>query len=288
MALGSPTVKLVMTLLVRDEEDIVRGNIDFHLAQGVDYFIATDNLSVDGTTAILRHYERRGLLHYISQAEDDYSQCRWVTHMARLARTKFGADWIINNDADEFWFPEQGNLKDALAALPASCDAASVPRKNFPPRQAVNKSLFADIMTAHHRHSVNNLGQPLPDKVCHRAFADVEVEQGNHAARRDGRRLKTAAAPISILHFPLRSYAQFANKIMKGGAAYARNRELTSDIGRTWRDLYELWRQGQLERFYQGALVDDQALERGVKEGRLVMDTRLKSALHALRSPAAA
>ena len=32
----STAMKLVMTLLVRDEEDIVADNLDFHLAQGVD------------------------------------------------------------------------------------------------------------------------------------------------------------------------------------------------------------------------------------------------------------
>ena len=38
-------MRLVMTLLVRDEEDIVRANVDFHLARGVDFVIATDNRS---------------------------------------------------------------------------------------------------------------------------------------------------------------------------------------------------------------------------------------------------
>jgi hypothetical protein len=68
------TMKLVMTLLARDEEDILASNLDFHVAHGVDFFIATDNLSVDRTSEILRSYERRGLLHYIYQSEDDYSQ----------------------------------------------------------------------------------------------------------------------------------------------------------------------------------------------------------------------
>ena len=100
-------MKLVMTLLVRDEADIVSSNIDFHLDQGVDFIIATDNLSVDGTTDILRAYERRGVLHYIHQTDDDYAQHRWVTNMARLACTQFAADWVINNDADEFWCPDR-------------------------------------------------------------------------------------------------------------------------------------------------------------------------------------
>ena len=42
-------MKLVMTLLVRDEQDIVRENLDFHLAQGVDQVIVTDNGSEDAT-----------------------------------------------------------------------------------------------------------------------------------------------------------------------------------------------------------------------------------------------
>ena len=96
-------MKLVMTLLVRDEQDIIRENIEYHLAQGVDFFIATDNRSVDATTNILKEYEARGLLHYIYEGSDDYSQHAWVTRMARMAYKEFGADWVINNDADEFW-----------------------------------------------------------------------------------------------------------------------------------------------------------------------------------------
>ena len=60
-------MKLVMTLLVRDEEDIVASNIDFHLNNGVDFIIAMDNLSIDGAADILRLYERKGMLRYLSQ-----------------------------------------------------------------------------------------------------------------------------------------------------------------------------------------------------------------------------
>ena len=39
-----------MTLLVRDEVDIVEPWLAFHLAAGADFVIATDNRSGDGTT----------------------------------------------------------------------------------------------------------------------------------------------------------------------------------------------------------------------------------------------
>ena len=42
-----------MALKVRDEEDVLEHNLRFHRAQGVDFFIVTDNASVDGTPAIL-------------------------------------------------------------------------------------------------------------------------------------------------------------------------------------------------------------------------------------------
>jgi hypothetical protein len=267
-------MKLVMTLLVRDEADIVSSNIDFHLDQGVDFIIATDNLSVDGTADILRRYERQGLLRYIQQPDDNYAQDRWVTHMARMACTEFAADWVINNDADEFWTPEHGNLKEVLSAVPPPCHAVTVARVNFPPRPMAEGDFFADVMVVRERRSLNALGRPLLDKVCHRAFADIEVEQGNHAVGRAGRALAAEPGAITILHYPMRSYRQFANKIAKGGAAYERNGN--PRFGETWRHLYEIWKKGELESFYQASVIDDAAIARGLRDGGLVRDERLK------------
>ena len=42
----------------------------------------------------------------------------WRTQMARLAATDYGADWVINTDADEFWMSGGGTLKGVLAAVP--------------------------------------------------------------------------------------------------------------------------------------------------------------------------
>jgi Glycosyl transferase family 2 len=199
-------MKLVMTLLVRDEEDIIASNIDFHLNKGVDFIIAMDNLSIDGTADILRLYERKGMLHYLKQPDDTYAQDIWVTQMARLASAQFAADWIINNDADEFWWPQQGDLKSILASVDPCCPAVAVERTNFIPRPIPDSEFFANYLTIRERNSRNADGAPLPEKVCHRALPDIEVEHGNHGATRKGRALPTTPAPITILHFPMRTY----------------------------------------------------------------------------------
>src|SRR5438034_2156886 len=107
-----------MTLLARDEADVVDAHLRFHLEHGVDFVVATDHRSTDGTADILRGYERDGHLRLVREGGERREQAAWVTRMARLAATEHGADWVINSDADEFWFVRGGTLKELLAAVP--------------------------------------------------------------------------------------------------------------------------------------------------------------------------
>lgn len=273
-------MKLVMTLLVRDAEDIIATHIEYHRSRGVDFFIATDNLSEDRTPEILETYRRQGVLHLLRETDDNYAQNRWVTRMARMACTDFGADWVINSDDDEFWWPDEAeSLKDALHRVAPEAQVVSAARHNFVPRPETAGANFVDTMTVREARSLNPLGAPLPPKVCHRGYDDVKITQGNHFVRRGGVTLPPTTAAISILHFPLRTYAHFSRRIAVGGAAYERNTELQS-AGRTWRMLYDTLKRGELEAYYRSQEPDAAALEQGLTSGRLVRDERLREYVH--------
>ncbi|MBS4061448.1 MAG: glycosyltransferase family 2 protein [Bacteroidetes bacterium] len=266
-------MKVVMTLLVRDEEDILHQNILYHLEQGVDFFIVTDNLSTDSSPDIIKKFESQGLAYLINESDDTYSQAVWVTKMAQLAKIKFEADWVINNDADEFWWPSDKNIKTALAKIPEIYQVVSARRHNFVPN--LKATVFSE-MIVRYLNSKNHLGQSLPNKVCHRGLKDVQVNQGNHGLSWPPNISVYPEQIFEIFHFPIRTYAQFENKIAKGGAAYERNKQLPTSEGITWRKLYAEWQQGNLPSYFERETMTDKEIECGLQTGELVCDSRLR------------
>lgn len=275
-------MKLVMTLLVRDEDDILRENLEFHYAHGVDFIIATDNKSQDGTFDILQQYQSEGRLHLISESGDNYDQSSWVTRMARLAYTEYGADWVINSDADEFWWPEEGALPDVFARIAQECKLVGFVRHNFVPLELDSgESPFWMRMIYRQKCSTNDLGHPLPPKACHKAAPDVRVGMGNHSV--DGFHARNAVmGSCSILHFPKRSYQQFQRKIKLGGAAVLRNQGLAPGQAGTWKHLYGLLEGGRLEKWFQENCLSSVEADKLCHQGELIRDTRLRDFLSSI------
>jgi hypothetical protein len=274
-------MKLVMTLLVRDEADVVDAQIAHHLSAGVDFFVATDNRSMDGTTEILERRHSEGVLHLIREPGDDLRQTEWVTRMAQLAATDFAADWVINADADEFWWPNGESLKDVLAAVPAQVGVVRGAWRNFVPRPDDGHVFFADRMTV--RYCAPDFHpHPLSThlKSVHRAAADVRVGRGNHEAFGSGLNALRGWFPFEILHFPVRSLEHCRRKYVTQFVALERNAE--KGIPGHMADAYRAYLADDLDSFYTPLLVDDLALDRGVRDGRYAVDTRLRDRLRAL------
>lgn len=274
-------MRLILTLLCRDEEDIIDEMLSFHLQHGVDLVIATDNDSQDATRSILERYREAGSLVLLDEARHMHDQGPWVTRMARMAATEYGADWVIHADADEFWWPRNGDLKQELTGVDSTVKVLRVERTNFlPPDLDSSPCLpFYRTMTLRERQSRNSLGSPLPPKVCHRADRRICVTDGNHAVRIDGAELPASRSDtIEILHFPVRSYRQFERKIRDGSQALENNsRTVNSSIGNSWRHLYHhFYLTGGLPCYYNSLRPSAVELLRQVESGALIDDRRLQ------------
>ena len=272
-----------MTLLVRDEVDVVEPWLSFHLNAGADFVVATDNRSQDGTSDVLRRYADAGFVHVIEELGEDLRDGEWVTRMARLAATEFGADWVINSDADEFWWPRGGSLKRVLGAIPERYGTVGAFLRTFVPRPG--DSDFAERMTVRFSalapiNDPGSLYRPIR-KIVHRGDPDVTLVRGHHAVKDSALAPLRGWFPIEAFHFPLRSREQCARKAVVMGQAFERHidRPSTGYLAQ----MYAAVKAGTLDDYYASLAVDEPELERGVADGRLVVDTRLRDALRAVR-----
>jgi len=275
-------MKVVMTLLARDEEDIAASWLDFHLNAGVDFVVATDNRSNDGTTEILERYAREGHVHLIHEPGEDLRQNEWVTRMARLAATDFGADWVINSDADEFWWPRGPSLRDVLAAVPDRYGTVGAFLRVFVPRPGT--APFAERMTVRFSalapiNDPASLYKPIR-KVIHRGHPEIRLTRGNHALVDSPLAPLRGWFPVEVFHFPLRSVEQTAHKAELQGTAFERYVDRAPTAYH--RNMFDALRSGRIGDYYDALVVGDEELERGAADGRLVVDTRLRDALSAI------
>ncbi len=273
-------MKLVMTLRARDEADVVDAQIAFHLNAGVDFVVATDHSSQDGTTEILESYARGRHLHLIREEADEMREGDWATRMSRLAAADFGADWVIPSDADEFWWPRGGSLKEVLASVPARYGIVRALLRQFVPRPD-DASFFAERMTARVSGSApindpNSLFRPNL-KAIHRGDPGATLSAGAHTLL-DSRLVPLRGwYPIELLHFPIRSFEQCERKYRNLRTSLGASRNAYYD------EVHRARQEGRFGELYDSLVIDDEALERGVADGSLVVDTRLRDALRLLR-----
>ena len=269
-------MRVVETLVVRDEADIVERQITYHLNAGVDFVIATDHGSRDGTTDILESFARDGYLYRIAGEGPVVQETVWRTRMARLAATEYGADWVMAADADEFWMPRKGSIKDVLAAVPDRFGIVGGVICHFVPRPDDGES-FDERMVYRlvQQAPVNDPTSPMRPSPKSAFRADPEVQVLHAAYWIESPRLAQLPGwcPFDVFHFPCRSLEQWSRKTARRGHA-----ESDKQLGQYVKGLRAQER-GEIDDVYSALLVDDAALERGLECGILVGDTRLRDAL---------
>lgn len=270
----TPEPRLIMTLLVKNEKDLLEQNLMFHRAMGVDAFIVTDNNSTDSTPEIIRKYEEKGwIVESIEEKATDYSQKKWVDRMVWAAKTRHKATWVINADADEFWYSPTGNLKDCLSQTKANVLRCEV--RNMYPEENIPWTQWS--RTAYHIPDAEDRGlSPYSIfghetvKVAHRAAGYIQISMGNHKVKMLPSNTKNS--DIIVYHFNIRGRRQFIEKMVNGGKQYENHK--SKHGGRHWRYFYSLYKEGKLEEEYDRVigLQQQDTLE---SEGYIRTDSRL-------------
>lgn len=236
-------MKIVATLLVRDEEETLKEHLDFHLANGISCYLVTDNKSSDRTRSIISDYFHNGVTWFAYSAADDYPQSELVSRMARKA-LNYEPDWIVHMDADEFW-----HGLNTLEHVDPSWRSVRCPiYDHLPSRDCKSGPIDRSIMPL-------RVG-PRQYKVAHRPLGDPRIQMGNHD-------LEGAASPfwydVHIEHYPIRSYEQFERKVLNAERVLA-NGNHAPTICTHWKRWIDLYHRGMLRLEYesmtQGKLVD--------------------------------
>lgn len=239
--------KLYMTLLVKDEVDVIESNIIFHKNMGVDGFIVTDNASTDGTSTILEKYKEMGWIkELILEPSADYNQVQWVDRMIFIAKEKYGADWVINSDADEFWCCKTGNLKNIVES--SNANVINVDIFNvYPENEATffeNDKLITNAQAIPqqllNKLSSYSLYTDQIGKVIHRTQGYVKINMGNHNVKMK-RKSISKASDVLIYHYNLRGLEHFKRKMIGGGASVNSSKLLSKNAALHWRHFYDLF-----------------------------------------------
>lgn len=253
--------RILMTLLVKNEADVLEANLRFHRSMGVDGFLITDNNSTDRTPEIIRRYQEKGwILEVIHETATNYEQKRWVDRMAWLAKTRYGADWIINADADELWYAPSGSLKQAVSALSVNvlhCEVRGVYPEEGKPFWQWSQRVVPTREGENFDLSPYSVFAPQRKKVMHKAAGYLQIAMGNHKVAMLPRRC--AYGEVRVYHYTVRGRAHFLQKMENGGRQLEQNK--SKHGGRHWRYFYELYKAGRLEQEYDRVIGKNQYAE---------------------------
>ena len=256
-----------------------------------------DNCSTDGTFEILERYERAGLVN-LERLPGTVNEA-WSEGRTKLGRRahELGADWVIHNDGDEFWWPVTGDLKETLAAIPERFGMVVAPRTEFVARPG--NAWFADRLTfrearalrppkaAHRTHPRIVLDHPHPTRIWIESASAPALEGRPGLTITDARHpaptqelVFASTFPIRVLHFPVRSRTQYRNRVEMAEGAGTLESSFRADL----LDAHE---RGRLDQVYDELALSDQEAARGVEDGVLVEDTDFRDYLAACPDPLA-
>ncbi len=234
--------RLALVVPFRDEADIIGDMIRFHLDKGVDFVVALDNGSVDGSGDIAAAVDRARVT--VLHDGDHWHQHRQHGDLLVREAARLGADWVLATDADEFWWPASGDYRTEM-------------REGGP---GILRTHWLNFLPTPYPWKVSTLVGDFPGrqyenwvpKVCFRTQGFQSIGQGFHNVAVSGH-WEVPSSNLVVYHYPVRSPEQFERKVRNCGSAYAQNPEAQSNdnMGKHVRDWYRALQAGALAAEYQ-------------------------------------
>jgi hypothetical protein len=276
-----------------DDVDMIERCVEHLYSIGVDHIFALDRASTDGTTERLESIAAGSPLSLLRIAADAVLDTDLAWRVVKEAADRVRPNWMLFLDADEFWMPAGGSIRQTI--VPGTADVAHIDRFNVPltdlgPRlpEALSPDYYDRVLLyvkpipefgnriASDPALVWSQGVPNP-KVMVRHRVVVSVDSGNHHAEvAPGARWAAEPVPdLVIAHLPFTTYERFARKVHNIRAAIARYPEFFVGRAGHWRRWAELDEQGKLHEEFDRQRISERELAHLQADGAVVPATEL-------------
>lgn len=235
-------MRVVAISCVKNEEDIVEAFVRHSLAF-VDQLVILDNGSTDRTQEILRSLQAEGIpIEIVDDSSVGYWQWKRMNFLLREhALKKYGADWIIPIDADEFIVVDDPLLfRNSISSsqLPVKTRWRTyVPHPDDDMGEGNPATRIRYRLLEEARQYCKII---IPSRIMI-AHPDVVLSQGNHNLVRNGKNVKSRDLDSAYLaHIPIRDPGQYGAKVALGYLQYLAMSEKESNWGWQYEVAYAL------------------------------------------------
>ena len=269
---------IIALMCVHDDSDILLSSMDWYLNNGVDGFGIVKHRITEESQEILSLYEK-DIVSELTVTEPAFNQEDWLYTLRQrvneiLSRSYQKELWHIHCDTDERWL----NLRSLRHCGSSAMVVNTYPWLNFLPYSVFHHSLdnakHYEVFPRTMSESVT--GYFSLSKVAIRGGVNAKTEKGNHKGWRiddEGNPATTCweRAPITIEHYPVRSYWQFARKVKAAVSGLSFMKDDNDPRSCHWQKWVQLLKEDKLEETYKSMLSSPDNLEKFAKEGKVIL-----------------
>lgn len=275
-------MKFAALVGVKDEVELIAACVSHLRRIGVDQIVVSDYGSTDGTLDVLADESRAGDLTVESvrvSTVADYST--WSVRETALAAST-EADWVVFQDADEFWIPASGSLRTCrgldvsdVLAVDRFNVALTSRQQSMPPAAwfaRLEDLLVFTTQPPHFKQYVEEHPEVpfitlMPGaKMMARPRAIAVIAPGSHDAHGptgEGPIRRFAAPDLLIAHVPFSTLGRFARKVDNVRAELADNAACYyGDLAWHWKRWAALPDPDAIRREFTRQMLEDDELNR--------------------------